>query len=285
MAAFGGIPPFLMSASCGAPLDDFEVKSDTAKIIVETGEVGSDCGTNAQVFIEIYGEDSSSGEVRLGEPDGGYFQPGTISEFGLKIETEFGKPYKIRVRHDNSGKNADWYLEKVTLVRDTCQVVFPCESWVSNKKGDKIIIKEFPAGDSGLEVLEYEVTVKTGKEKKSDTGADVWIVVYGERGDTGKRWLSKNVYKGSRLVLFKKGKSDAFKMKAVDLGPIQKVFIGHTGSKSGDDWYVEHVIVKLPNGDQYYHPLSQWLSQETKLKRVIQCAGMREGEDEDDDSD
>ncbi|XP_077987437.1 lipoxygenase homology domain-containing protein 1-like [Glandiceps talaboti] len=284
--AFGGRPPpFLMGACAGTPLDDFEVVADTAKIIVETGECGSDCGTNAQVFIEIYGEDGNTGEVKLGEPDGGYFEPGLKSEFGIKIEQEIGKPYKVRVRHDDSGKKADWYLEKITLVRDSFTMDFPCEAWLSKKKGDKVIITELPGEDSGLEVFEYQIDVKTGKEKDGGTDADVWIYVYGERGDSGKRWLSKNVYKGSRLNLFKKGKTDSFSLKAVDLGPIQKVKIGHGSDKKSDKWFLKHVIVNTPDGTLYYFPCENWLSQDTKLKRTIECVGVREAGSDDDDSD
>ena len=43
-----------------------------------------------------------------------------------------------------------------------------------------------------LSVYKYMVSVYTGKEIGAETDADVYINVYGERGDWGKRYLHKS---------------------------------------------------------------------------------------------
>ncbi|XP_077987438.1 lipoxygenase homology domain-containing protein 1-like [Glandiceps talaboti] len=269
-----------MSAEQMPPLDD-----TTGKILVETGEVSKDCGTNAQVYIEIFGANGSTGEIALGDPNGGYFEPGGTSEFGLKIPMDIGKPFKVRLRHDNSGKKADWYVEKVVLTRKDTELVFPFGQWLSNKKGDKVIIKESAAEDSGLSSLRYEVVTKTGKEKNAGTDANVWVKVFGENGDSGQRWLSSNVYLNKRLDKFKKGKSDNFSMTGVDLGKLSHVIIGHDGKKKADDWFVQHIVVKTPdNGPMYWFPLNKWVGVEQgKPERKIDCAGVRNELEEDSD--
>lgn len=42
---------------------------------------------------------------------------------------------------------------------------------------------------SSCSVIRYEVEVYTGREAGADTDANVYIQLFGERGDTGKRGL------------------------------------------------------------------------------------------------
>lgn len=37
---------------------------------------------------------------------------------------------------------------------------------------------------------------------------------------------------------------DVFSLEAVDLGPLEKVIVGHNGSGIGSGWYLEKLIVK-----------------------------------------
>lgn len=75
-------------------------------------------GTNAKVQLVIYGknekgESVKSDEVRL-ENSEDNFEAGQEDQF--KIETiDVGRPYKIRVSHDNSGSFAAWKLDRVSL--------------------------------------------------------------------------------------------------------------------------------------------------------------------------
>ena len=43
-----------------------------------------------------------------------------------------------------------------------------------------------------LPVIPYQLQVFTGKEKDSNTDADVFVTIYGNHGNTGKRKLHKN---------------------------------------------------------------------------------------------
>ena len=46
-----------------------------------------------------------------------------------------------------------------------------------------------------LSVIKYEVTVMTGDFPSAGTDSSVFITIFGEMGDTGKRWL-KNTENG-----------------------------------------------------------------------------------------
>ncbi|XP_077868334.1 lipoxygenase homology domain-containing protein 1-like, partial [Saccoglossus kowalevskii] len=62
-------------------MERLQLDNTTAKIRIETGDI-KDCGTNAQVYVTIYGDKGNTGEISLGQPDGGYFEQGVTSVFG-----------------------------------------------------------------------------------------------------------------------------------------------------------------------------------------------------------
>ena len=41
-------------------------------------------------------------------------------------------------------------------------------------------------------MVDYEITVMTGESPSAGTDSHVFIVIYGEAGDTGKRWLKNS---------------------------------------------------------------------------------------------
>ena len=43
-----------------------------------------------------------------------------------------------------------------------------------------------------LSAIEYQLQVFTGKEKDSNTDADVFVTIYGNQGNTGRRKLHQN---------------------------------------------------------------------------------------------
>ena len=57
-----------------------------------------------------------------------------------------------------------------------------------------------------VEVTRYMVQVETGDTNDFDPINDVYIVLYGERGDSGQRYLSKSKEGGLLFELFKVGR-------------------------------------------------------------------------------
>ncbi|NXG12561.1 LOXH1 protein, partial [Sakesphorus luctuosus] len=90
------------------------------------------------------------------------------------------------------------------------------------------------------------------------TEADVYISVYGERGDTGSRQLLKS----QKSKKFLKGQTDIFAIEAVHLGHLYKIVIGHNGLGSGNGWFLDKVVIKDPITDLDYTFLChRWLDQ------------------------
>ena len=49
---------------------------------------------------------------------------------------------KLHIRHDNSGRDPDWYLEEVTIdVPDKGeQYIFPCHRWLVGSQRDVVLL-------------------------------------------------------------------------------------------------------------------------------------------------
>jgi lipoxygenase homology domain-containing protein 1 len=85
--------------------------------------------------------------------------------------------------------------------------------------------------------------VYTGDKSGAGTDANVFIIIYGENGDTGER----NLRKSDHLNKFERNQCDTFIVKAIELGDIQKIRIYHDNSSVGSAWYLEKVEIFNPN--------------------------------------
>ncbi|XP_010183716.1 PREDICTED: oxygen-regulated protein 1 [Mesitornis unicolor] len=104
----------------------------------------------------------------------------------------------------------------------------------------------------------YKVHVTTGELWNAGTEADVYISVYGERGDTGSRQLLRS----QKPKKFLRGQTDIFAVEAVHLGHLYKIVIGHNGLGSGNGWFLDKVVIKDPITDlDYIFLCHRWLDQ------------------------
>lgn len=54
------------------------------------------------------------------------------------LETaDLGRLYKVKIRHDNSGISADWFLDRIEVHDEKRDYIFICERWLSKSKEDK----------------------------------------------------------------------------------------------------------------------------------------------------
>ena len=79
-------------------------------------------GTDANVWLVAYGkvygkskdvDYRKTDEIKL-DNKGDNFEAGQMDGFKVEMD-EIGKPYKIRIGHDNTGNFAGWHLDKVRV--------------------------------------------------------------------------------------------------------------------------------------------------------------------------
>ncbi|XP_064032385.1 lipoxygenase homology domain-containing protein 1 [Pogoniulus pusillus] len=263
------------------------------EVSVVTGDVRA-AGTNAKVFMQIYGETGKTELITL-ENRSNNFERGATDIFKREA-ADVGKIYKIRIGHDGTGIGDGWFLESVTLKRLTMKkkesdkkkknksedeeeeeikmeevmdvYTFVAHRWLARDEGDKELVVELvPDEESDLEENTYEVRVLTGNVSGAGTDANIFLNIYGiGRGDTGERQLKRS----NNLNKFEKGQVDVFTIKAIDLGELKKLRIGHDNTGTSPSWFLERVeIIDLKESTTYYFPCQRWLAVEEDDGQIV----------------
>ncbi|XP_076450682.1 LOW QUALITY PROTEIN: lipoxygenase homology domain-containing protein 1-like [Babylonia areolata] len=236
-------------------------------------------GTDAQVSMVVYGEKGKSDDIPL-DNKGDNFEQGHMDMF--KVDTvDVGVPYKIRVWHDNAGTFAGWHLNKIEMqsLGSKTRFSFPCERWLAEDEDDKEIVRELPATGPAIKkplpVVHYKVEVHTGKKSSAGTDANVYINIFGDLGDTGKRYLRHSKTNRNK---FEKGQVDEFEIEAVTLMKLRKIRIGHDGRGSGAGWFLDKVVVRQMDTDKYDAEFvcNRWLAEDEddgQIERELLAGG------------
>ena len=106
------------------------------EIIIMTGDV-KEAGTDANVFITIYGVNGDSGQRQLRQKFRNLFERGHTDRFVLEM-LDMGELLRVTVEHDNSGSAASWFLEcvEVTNTANSVTTIFQCGKWLDVRKAD-----------------------------------------------------------------------------------------------------------------------------------------------------
>ncbi|KAK2899220.1 hypothetical protein Q8A67_010638 [Cirrhinus molitorella] len=271
------------------------------EISVVTGDVFAG-GTNANVFIQIYGDQGKTEVLQLSSRSNN-FERGATDIFKIEAK-DVGKIFKIRISNDDTGIGAGWYLERVEIKRLVMAMededeeggeeemrevpmtyLFPCERWLASDEEDgEMVVELLPEDNEELEENTYELNIFTGNMMGAGSDANVFINIYGENGDTGERPLRKS----NHLNKFERGQEDTFSITAVELGPLKKLRIRHDNSNQSA-WYLDRVeIVDTKDDTTYYFPCNRWLAVDEDDGQIarelvpVDEAFMRKDEDEED---
>ncbi|KAM9307093.1 lipoxygenase homology domain-containing protein 1 [Pholidichthys leucotaenia] len=275
------------------------LETHTYKVSVMTGDVYG-AGTDANVFLTIYGDLGDTGERKLSksETNGNKFERGSVDKFTIEA-VDLGQVFKIKIRHDNSMMNADWYLDQVEVVDvDTEEVfLFLCERWLSRKREDRLISRVFyvkgyegvreslnsknknlaltqKSVDSNmnkkskkkkeeeveLPIIPYHMTICTGLERDASTTSRAYVIIIGvNHTETARLWL--DLPDGRRG--FEAGSLESFECHGSDVGEIRKVELGHDGATPESCWLVDELSVAVPTkGVKYIFACKCWLAKD-----------------------
>ncbi|KAG8520692.1 Lipoxygenase homology domain-containing protein 1, partial [Galemys pyrenaicus] len=225
------------------------LSEDEWKVLVLTGNTG----TQAKVTLWVYGDEGVTGPISLSKDNPEQlFLPRQEDEFQVEIRN-VGKIYKIRIGHDGSGKQPEWILQRVTMqhVKSKKTLDFAANVWLSLTQADADIVCELPVVEEGqaifpcvllIFIVRYHIDIHTGQLEQAGTESEVYLCLYGERGDSGLRLL----YKSNMPVKFQRGQIDTFQIEAVSLGKLQKVLLHCEASDKSQYWYCEKVVVREP---------------------------------------
>uniref|UniRef100_A0A665W322 Lipoxygenase homology domains 1a n=1 Tax=Echeneis naucrates TaxID=173247 RepID=A0A665W322_ECHNA len=250
------------------------LETHTYKVSVMTGDVYG-AGTDANVFLTIYGDLGDTGERKLSksETNSNKFERGSVDKFTMEA-VDLGQVFKIKIRHDNSMVSADWYLDQVEVLDvDTEEVfLFLCERWLSRKREDRRIERVFYVKTfyiisvnkyalwPSCAVIPYHVTICTGLERDASTTSRAYVIIIGaNHAQTARLWLDlPDGRKG-----FEAGSLESFESHGADVGDIKKVELGHDGATPESCWLVDELSVAVPTkGVKYIFACKCWLAKD-----------------------
>ena len=123
------------------------------------------------------------------------------------------------------------------------------------------------------------MSVKTGDEFGAGTDANVFLEMFGEKGESGRLPLESAEKRGNK---FERDQTDTFRLEASDIGRLKRIRIGHDGSGPGSPWYLQEVRIAVPTrGENYMFRARRWLADDKGGREVeLQPAELREGVNE-----
>ena len=115
-----------------------------------------------------------------------------------------------------------------------------------------------PAAPSDASIHNYVVQVVTSDLRGSGCDANVSLVIFGDKGDSGELALDNSVNN------FERGAKDVFHLQAKDVGKVERIRIGHddTGSLFGPaSWHCASVeITNTTTGARQAFSVNRWFS-------------------------
>jgi hypothetical protein len=113
------------------------------QIRVKTG-CQSGAGTDAKVYITLYGTVATSSETRLDTLDYNDFEKCDDDYYRFNSNQDLGDLQMIRIRHDNTEDDPGWFLEsvRITNLRTNKTWDFPCKRWLAVDEEDHQISRQ-----------------------------------------------------------------------------------------------------------------------------------------------
>ncbi|GCB61309.1 hypothetical protein scyTo_0014316 [Scyliorhinus torazame] len=213
-------------------------------VSVFTGDVKGS-GTDADVFINIFGENGDTGERRL-DNDKDNFERGNEDKFTIE-SPNLGHLKKITIGHNSKGSSAGWFLDKVIIDDIGNKTVhdFPVNRWFALDEDDGKIQRDILVGGSQTTGIVYNVSVITGNIRGAGTNSKVHIILHGSKGvkNSGKIFLE-----GGH---FERGITDIFNVElAALLSPLSRVTIGHDNGGVSSGWFCEKLYGDKRKSDE-----------------------------------
>ncbi|XP_046562629.1 LOW QUALITY PROTEIN: uncharacterized protein LOC124271531 [Haliotis rubra] len=112
-------------------------------VTVQTGDKDN-CGTTADVFIQLFGDKAETEKIRLKNASDTLFQRNSKDEFKLQT-SDIGTITSIRLGHDGVRQEDSWFVKNVIIQTPVLELAtnFNCNCWFSAHKQDQQIARLF----------------------------------------------------------------------------------------------------------------------------------------------
>ena len=212
-------------------------------------------GTKDNVQICLVGSKSYTKFIGLNQfVNEKEFKTGHTESFSAILE-DVGEIKEIKIKLMDELFHSNWFLSKVNIKRgsESKFTSFPFHCWVKPGK----------VSSSNKELVEYTVKFYTGDVAGGGTDANVFMIIYGTRGETNPIPLNKVIARNA----FEAGNVDYIKIAYKKLGSIKRVKIWHDEKWLGDGWFLNKISIKNENsGVEALFPYYSWLDKSADPK-------------------
>lgn len=96
-------------------------------------------GTDARIYVELFGESRNSGEVELAGKKSA-FARGSVDTFNI-VSPNLKHLVKLTIRHDNSGFAPGWFVRKIDVYNSKEKVGFSflCSCWIRGSSNTRTL--------------------------------------------------------------------------------------------------------------------------------------------------
>ena len=209
-------------------------------VTVYTSDVRG-AGTDANVSLKLQGRTKEGNDVSIGplalETSANNFERGKIDVFNID-GIDLGEITKATLRQDGSGFGSAWHVNQLEVKHTTARQTYSysVNQWLDKSNGN--VLELTPGDNQGKRQHKYKVLVRTSDMRGAGTDANVSIVIYGAKGDTGERKLDTSANN------FERGMEDVFFIECEPLGELQRVRIGHDNKGLlGSGWHLLEIVV------------------------------------------
>lgn len=212
------------------------------KVTVNTGN-DNYAGTDSEIFLFLQDEKGVITEnLDLSDihQDGNAFEKGDSDTFWIYAPDNFGECRHAFFYSDYSNSSAGWQLgsftvEKVQGESEDSGYSFTSGQWFEEAR--RINFGKY-SGKTGA----FYVEVKTQDASSAGTDSNIYLTIYGDKGNTGE--INLGTYAGSGNN-FEKGDLDCFYIgyNKNAIGTINKIVIRKDDSGTGPDWKVDYIKI------------------------------------------
>ena len=230
------------------------VKTSTYNFEITTGILPGS-GTKDNVQISLIGSKSYTNFFNLNQNlKASEFRTGHTELFKIELE-DVGELKEVKIKSEEHTIYNSWYLSKIRISRndDNNFYTFPFYSWIKHGK----------IYSSSTELVEYTIKFYTGDVAAGGTDANVFMIIYGTRGETKPIQLNELIARNA----FEAGNVDYVKLAHENLGSIKKVKIWHDEKWLGDGWFLNKISIKNESsGVEVTFPYYSWLDKSADPK-------------------
>mgnify|MGYP003344696545 FL=1 len=126
------------------------------------------------------------------------------------------------------------------MTRPDERFFFPIDSWFDVKEPPQKTRQMIKVGvnDPNSNKTTYKIDIHTSDMDNAGTDANVHLIVFGDKGDTGKLMMDTSADN------FQRASKDTFSKTGVkNVGRISHIVVGHDEANLGPSWHVQQITV------------------------------------------